>query len=43
MQFLAATLKTTEWSQFVSKANHSTFQAYAPATKTEEAEGNQKT
>ena len=26
MQFLAATLKTTEWSQFVSKANHSTFQ-----------------
>ena len=41
MQYLDAISKRTEWSLFVSKANHSIsqyFQAYAPTSNTEEAE-----
>ena len=36
MQYLDAISKTTEWSQFISKANHS---IYAPISNAEEAEG----
>ena len=40
MQYLDAISKTTEWSLFVSKANHSisVIQVYAPTTNAEEAE-----
>ena len=41
MQYLDAISKTTEWSLFVFKANHSissVIQAYAPTSNTEEAE-----
>ena len=40
MQYLEAISKTTEWSLFVSKANHSIsqIQGYAPTTNIEEAE-----
>ena len=40
MQYLDAISKTTEWSLFVSKANHSiaVIQAYAPTSNAEEAD-----
>ena len=40
MQYLGAILKMTEWSLFVSEANHSVsvIQVYAPTTNVEEAE-----
>ena len=38
MQYLDATSKTTEWSLFVSKINHSISQVYAPTSNAEEAE-----
>ena len=38
MQYLSAISKTTEWSQFAFKANHSIIQVYAPITNPEEAE-----
>ena len=39
MQYLGAISKMTEWSQFISKANHSTsIQVYAPTTEAKEAE-----
>ena len=41
MQYLDAISKTTEWSLFVSKANHSiitVIQVYAPNSNAEEAE-----
>ena len=40
MQYLGVVSKTTEWSLFISKANHSISQyhLYAPTTKGEEAE-----
>ena len=41
MQYLEAISKTTEWSLFVSKANHSNItviQVYAPTSNAEEAE-----
>ena len=40
MQYLDAISKTTEWSLFVSKANHSisVIQVYAPTSNAEEAE-----
>ena len=40
MQYLDAISKTTEWSLFISKANHSisVIQVYAPTSNTEEAE-----
>ena len=39
MQYLDANSKTTEWSLFIYKANHSVSQwAYAPTSNTEEAE-----
>ena len=40
MHFLGAISKTTEWSLFISKANHSisVIQVYAPTSSTEEAE-----
>ena len=40
MQYLDTISKTTEWSLFVSKANHSiaVIQAYAPTSNAEEAE-----
>ena len=41
MQYLDAISKTTEWSLFISKANHSIsqwFQVYAPTSNAEEAE-----
>ena len=40
MQYLGATSKTTEGSQFVSKANHKhhSNSSYAPTTDAEEAE-----
>ena len=40
MQYLGAVLKMTEWSLFVSEANHSVsvIQVYAPTTNVEEAE-----
>ena len=37
MQYLDAISKMTEWSLFISKANHSVSQ-YAPASNAEEAE-----
>ena len=36
MEYLGPTSKTTEWSLFVSKANH--FQTYAPTSNAEEVE-----
>ena len=41
MQYLDANSKTTEWSLFISKANHSNItviQIYAPTSNAEEAE-----
>ena len=40
MQYLDAISKMTEWSLFISKANHSIsrIQVYAPTSNTEEAE-----
>ena len=40
MQYLDVISKTTEWSLFISKANHSisVIQLYAPTTNAEEAE-----
>ena len=40
MQYLDAVSKMTEWSLFISKANHSNtvIQVYAPTSNTEEAE-----
>ena len=40
MQYLYAISETTEWSLFISKANHSIswFQVYAPTSNAEEAE-----
>ena len=41
MQYLDTIFKTTEWSLFISKANHSNIsviQAYAPTSNAEEAE-----
>ena len=40
MQYLDAISKTTEWSPFISKVNHSisVIQVYAPTSNTEEAE-----
>ena len=38
MQYLDAISKTTEWSLFISKANHSIIHVYAPTSNTEEAE-----
>ena len=40
MQYLDAISKMTEWSLFVSKANHSNtvIQVYAPTSNAEEAE-----
>ena len=40
MQYLDAISKMTEWSLFISKANHSitVIQVYAPTSNTEEAE-----
>ena len=41
MQYLDAISKTTEWSLFISKANHSIsrlIQVYAPTSNTKEAE-----
>ena len=40
MQYLDAISKTTEWSLFISKANHSilAIQVYAPTSNAEEAE-----
>ena len=38
MQYLDTISKMTEWSLFISKANHSIFQAYAPISNAEEAE-----
>ena len=40
MQYLDAISKMTEWSLFISKANHSisVIQLYAPTTNAEEAE-----
>ena len=41
MQYLDSISKTTEWSLFISKANHSNItviQAYAPTSNAEEAE-----
>ena len=40
MQYLDTISKTTEWSLFVSKENHSisAIQAYAPTSNAEEAE-----
>ena len=38
MQYLDAISKTTEWSLFISKANVTVIQAYAPASNAEEAE-----
>ena len=40
MQYLDAISKTTEWSLFVSKANHSimVIQVYAPTSNAKEAE-----
>ena len=45
MQFLGAMLKTTEWSRFISKANHSAsqsaLQVYAPIINAKEIEVDQ--
>ena len=38
MQYLGVISKMSKWSLFVSKANHSISQAYAPTTNAEEAE-----
>ena len=38
MQYLDAISKTTEWSLFISKANHLISQVYAPTTNVKEAE-----
>ena len=41
MQYLDVISKTTEWSLFISKANHSNItviQIYAPTSNAEEAE-----
>ena len=40
MQYLDAVSKMTEWSLFISKANHSitVIQVYAPTSNAEEAE-----
>ena len=38
MQYLDAISKTTEWSLFISKANHSISQVYAPSSNAEEAQ-----
>ena len=38
MQYLDAISKTSEWSLFVSKANHTVIQVYAPTSNAEEAE-----
>ena len=40
MHYLGANSKMTEWSLFISKANHSitVIQVYTPATNAEEAE-----
>ena len=38
MQYLDAISKTTEWSLFISKANITVIQAYAPTSNAEEAE-----
>ena len=41
MQYLDAITKATEWSLFISKANHSivmVIQVYAPTSNAEEAE-----
>ena len=41
MQYLDVTSKMTEWSRFISKANHyniTVIQVYAPTSNTEEAE-----
>ena len=38
MQYLDAISKTTEWSLFISKANHAVIQVYAPTSNAEEAE-----
>ena len=39
MQYLRTASKKTEWSQFISKANHSiSHQVYVPITGAEEAE-----
>ena len=38
MQYLGATSKTTEWSLFIFKANHSVIQVYAQSGNAKEAE-----
>ena len=38
MQYLNAISKTTKWYLFISKANHSVIQVYAPTSNAEEAE-----
>ena len=38
MQYLNAISKMTAWSLFISKANHSVIQAYAPTSNDGEAE-----
>ena len=38
MQYLGTISKTTEWSLFISKANHLISQVYAPTTNVKEAE-----
>ena len=38
MQYVDAISKTTEWSLFISKANHAVIQVYAPTSNAEEAE-----
>ena len=41
MQHLGAVSKMTEWSLFISKANHSVSQVYAPTINAKEAEAEQ--
>ena len=38
MQYLDAISKTTEWSLFISKANHSISQVYAPTSNAKKAQ-----
>ena len=38
MQYVGAISKVTEWSLFISKANHSVSQTYAPNTNAKETE-----
>ena len=38
MQYLGAISKMIEWSQFVSRSNHSVSQTYAPNTNAKETE-----